>query len=447
MMARLALWDVSREGHLDLERPLAGGGTLAELFAGKAIVILDRPFDGPGGPISPRDLLDPDQALRAAATGLDLALIGDGPGLRDLLTPSPTATGTATDVADDRAAALGVVARGRRALVPVFRRFPLLRWRRPTAAWLSAQAERLSAALAQALPTQRHLVIHRFEPERVAGGWRGALWRVGTLETVRTLDADAGAMVHAAGTPSTGEATLAMLVALDFDQQLERLRWTLADPGATLGALTAIVDALVIDVASELEVINRPGRRRGASADDLAAALPRLHALGHGVGTTALDTPGGVAVVDLASRIASFAASQVDWLDRLPPWRWWRRAPATARLATAALEALVASVFAPDEQAAARAAIAARVAAHRQAYRVARRGLGGAGRRAYGLRAALAPLASDVVTADIELLTSAAERVVTGDAYDDVLAEREAAAARRARVVDALAAERAALGA
>ncbi|MBK9031295.1 MAG: hypothetical protein IPL61_08155 [Myxococcales bacterium] len=52
-----------------------------------------------------------------------------------------------------------------------------------------------------------------------------------------------------------------------------------------------------------------------------------------------------------------------------------------------------------------------------------------------------------MVTADIELLTSAAERVVTGDAYDDVLAEREAAAARRARVVDALAAERAALGA
>ena len=200
-------------------------------------------------------------------------------------------------------------------------------------------------------------MIQRFAPERVERSWfGGALWRVGTLEAARTLDADATALVHVDAGADHATAASAFLVALDFTQQLERLRWTLADPGATTGNLTAIVDALVVELASELATANRPGHHRGG----LAAASPRLRALADGVGTTRVGTPGGDAVCDLLARLAFFADTQVGWLDRLPPWRWWRRPVATARRVRDAVDATLAAAFPADEVAAARAATDAR---------------------------------------------------------------------------------------
>ncbi len=73
--------------------------------------------------------------------------------------------------------------------------------------------------------------------------------------------------------------------------------------------------------------------------------------------------------------------------------------------------------------------------------KAARPGLGG--RRVYGLRAALAPLADDRLTADSELFTAPVDRVLDGDAYDAIVAERATDAAARAALTAALAAERA----
>lgn len=436
VMARLALWDVSREGHLDLARPLADGRTLGELLAGKAIVVLNRAFETPIGAVAPHRLLDPDQLLRAAAARLDVVFVGERPGLTRLMVPSPPADGG--EVAADRQAALVAIERGRRVTLPIYRRFPLLFWRKPTAAWFARQAQAFSRTLGRALTRERHLVIQRFAPERVERSWfGGALWRVGTLEAARTLDADATALVHVDAGAEHATAATAFLVALDFSQQLERLRWTLAEPGATLGVLTSLVDALLVELASELATVNRPGRRRG----ELALALPRLHALAGGVGGARVATPGGDAVRDLLARLTFFATTQVGWLDRLPPWRWWRRPVATARLVRDAVAATVAAAFPADEVAAARAAIDARLAEHRAAMQAARPGLGG--RRVYGLRAALAPLADDRLTADSELFTAPVDRVLDGDAYDAIVAERATDAAARAAVTAALAAERA----
>ncbi len=436
VMARLALWDVSREGHLDLARPLADGRTLGELLAGKAIVVLNRAFETPIGAVAPHRLLDPDQLLRAAAARLDVVFVGERPGLTRLMVPSPPADGG--EVAADRQAALVAIERGRRVTLPIYRRFPLLFWRKPTAAWFARQAQAFSRTLGRALTRERHLVIQRFAPERVERSWfGGALWRVGTLEAARTLDADATALVHVDAGAEHATAATAFLVALDFSQQLERLRWTLAEPGATLGVLTSLVDALLVELASELATVNRPGRRRG----ELALALPRLHALAGGVGGARVATPGGDAVCDLLARLTFFATTQVGWLDRLPPWRWWRRPVATARLVRDAVAATVAAAFPADEVAAARAAIDARLAEHRAAMQAARPGLGG--RRVYGLRAALAPLADDRLTADSELFTAPVDRVLDGDAYDAIVAERATDAAARAALTAALAAERA----
>ena len=134
----------------------------------------------------------------------------------------------------------------------------------------------------------------------------------------------------------------------------------------------------------------------------------------------------------------SFALAALWFSNR---YAWWRRPVATARLVRDAVDATLAAAFSADEVAAARAAIDARLVEHRAAMKAARPGLGG--RRVYGLRAALAPLADDRLTADSELFTAPVDRVLDGDAYDAIVAERATDAAARAALTAALAAERA----
>jgi hypothetical protein len=436
--ARTSLWDLSREGHLDLDRPLADGRTLGQLLAGKAIVVLNRAFETPLGTVAPHRMLDPDQLLRAAASGLDVLFVGESPGLGQLMVPTQAPDADGAAATPDRATALVAIARGQRITVPIYRRFPLLFWRRPTERWLARQAHAFSRTLNKTRRRERHVVIHRFAPERVSRAWLGgSLWRVGTIETARTLDDDATALVHVDGEADHALAASALLIAFDFAQQLERLRWTLADVGAEPAALATIVDALVVELAGELAAANRPG----PGSDDLRAELPKLHALAAGVGSTRVATAGGDALCGLLAQLHYVAETQVSWFDRLPPWRWWRRPVATARLVVAAIEDTVTAAFAADERTAARAAVAARLAEHRAAITTEASGLGR--RRRHGLRVALAPVREDRLLADSEVLVDERERVLSGDEYDQIVAARASDAEARVAITEALAAERA----
>ncbi|MGE3768417.1 MAG: hypothetical protein AB7L94_39570, partial [Kofleriaceae bacterium] len=66
----IAIWDLSRERHLDLWRPLADGISLAEWFKDKAVVLLDNPIENPlgapGDETYPHVFLADDQVARAA---------------------------------------------------------------------------------------------------------------------------------------------------------------------------------------------------------------------------------------------------------------------------------------------------------------------------------------------------------------------------------------------
>src|SRR5262249_47783169 len=123
--------------------------------------------------IYPHVLLADDQLARAAATGLDIAVIGKGMPLQRVLIPTHAAEETV-----------------------LHRRFWVRWWAKPTQAWLEKQAMRRSRALLATKPTERHVVIHRFAPELDGDSSWVNKWRVGTLHVARTLDTGAGAVVH-----------------------------------------------------------------------------------------------------------------------------------------------------------------------------------------------------------------------------------------------------------
>src|SRR5262249_12461917 len=142
------------------------------------------------------------------------ALIGKGMPLKRLLVPS-----NATDE------------------TPIYRRYWLRWWAKPTEDWLEKVAAKKSQLLVEEKPTQRHVVIYRFAPEIDGSSMWMNKWRVGTLHTVRTLDAAAGAVVHAEvdahelHDPSyvaSDHAITTLLAMFGFDENLERLRKLLA---------------------------------------------------------------------------------------------------------------------------------------------------------------------------------------------------------------------------
>src|SRR5690606_6545904 len=93
----------------DLETPIANGRTLREVIGRGSILILDNEIDGPAGPMHPHLFLCAQQALRAAASGIDIAFLGRGTDLEHVLVPtehahSTTALERQERVAEDTAA-------------------------------------------------------------------------------------------------------------------------------------------------------------------------------------------------------------------------------------------------------------------------------------------------------------------------------------------------------
>lgn len=258
-----AVWDLTRERHLDLERPLADGVALATWFAGKAIVVLDNEIDGPDGPIHPHVFVSADEAMRAAAAGLDLLFVGKGPALREFLVPALPATPEPE---------------------PVYRRFWMRWWAAPDQGWLAKVAAAAGAKLRRAHPDQRHVVVFRFAPVVESKLLWMKKWRVGTIATARTLDTAAGAIVNAAADdralhgsdyPATDGATTALLAMFGFDENLERMRRALAAIEVVPARLAAIADALVLDVANELAAAIAPVATHRASSTRSCRGPPR----------------------------------------------------------------------------------------------------------------------------------------------------------------------------
>lgn len=430
----IAIWDLSRERHLDLERPLSDGISLADWFKDKAIVLLDNPIENPlgapGDETYPHVFLADDQAARAATSGIDIALIGKGMPLKRLLVPSNTPDET-----------------------PIYRRYWLRWWAKPTEDWLEKVAVKKSQMLVEEKPTERHVVIYRFAPEIDGDSSWMNKWRVGTLHTVRTLDAAAGAVVHAdvdaeeLHDPSyvmSDHAITTLLAMFGFEENIERLRTLLGrqSPGSEIlgpdpvpADLAPILDALVLDIANELAAVISPGWMGDASGVELNATLGRLEALARSKLSAEYESTAGAALRRLAGRVLFLARSQVSWWESLPPFRWMRRGPSARTRITRHLEEFLGAAFGEHN---AKQAIddAERIADEITADHKAKRKSYVAGkRRVWALEQARLPLAPNTITSDTELLESWAERVISGNEYDELTSERAADAAAREKLL------------
>ena len=429
----LAIWDLSRERHLDLERPLSDGISLFDWFKDKAVVLLDNPIENPlgapGDEMYPHVFLADDQVARAATAGIDIALIGKGMPLKRLLVPANTPEE-----------------------IPIYRRYWLRWWAKPTEDWLEKVAVKKSQLLVEEKPTERHVVIYRFAPEIDGESAWVNKWRVGTLHTARTLDTAAGAVVHAEvdaqelHDPSyvmSDHAITTLLAMFGFDENVERLRVLLARQSASdeLGPdpvptdLAPLLDALVLDLANELAAVISPGWMGDASGVEIDATLHRLEVLARSQLTADYESPAGAALRRLAGRVLFLARSQVAWWEGLPPFRWMRRGPTARSRITRHVEQFLAHAFGEhnaDQAIEDAERIADGIAAE---HKVKRKEYLAGKRRVWALEQARAPLAPNTITSDTELLESWAERVMSGREYDELTSERAADAAARDKLL------------
>ncbi|MBL9017828.1 MAG: hypothetical protein JNL83_26815, partial [Myxococcales bacterium] len=421
---KTAIWDLSRERHLDLERPLADGIALADWFKDKAIVILDNEIEGPDGPTHPHVFLSDDQATRAVKAGIDLAFVGAGMAMRRLLVPSePPPEPT-----------------------PVYRTYWFRWWAKPTEAWLLKQAHKMSAKLGEEHPDQRHIVVHRFAPEVDGKSMWMNKWKVGTIETTRTLDADAGAIVHAA-VPQTAlhdpsyalsdHARTTLLVMFGFAENLARLKRLLARPDITVKELAPVANSLLLDLANELAALLTPGWKGDTSGKELERELQRLAALSTSGLTAEPGSPGGTLLVQLAGSVLFLGRSQVRWWENLPPFRWMRRGPSArhkierhvARFLEAAFGEHNAEQMQNDAEAVAESLDKEHARQRKESY-VAKK-------PAWALEKAREPIASQTITSDTEMFVTPEERVMSGADYDAITTEKQEDAAIRGALLAA----------
>lgn len=438
-----AIWDLSRERHLDLEAPVASGASLAELFANKAIAILDNAIEGPDGELRPHELVCTYQALRAAHAGIDLVFFGKGPALGRVLVPAGDSKVALAEAPAQSDAELVEIARiEQRAAMAVHRRYWLRFWARPDERWLAGRANALAERVASAIPSQRHLVVQRFAPKLVSSFLWIKKWHVGTLETLRTLDTASGGIVHVAledeslpRYPLTPDAVSALLLVFGFEENLERFAWVARSMDVDEGTLDRMVDVMLLDLANELAAVAAPGWRDGASSADLLAALPRLRALANAQLSFELDSIAGGALLRLAGRLRFFAEAQVGTFEKLPPVRWFRRTPALRALVDEHLDKLLVATFSEGALEAARGEVARIAASLEKDFREAKRTLQATDRAAWALALLQAPIAATTITSDTEILATAHERILSEREHDEIAIAKAEAAQRRAAIV------------
>ena len=444
---KTAIWDLSRERHLDLEKPLHGGVALADWFAKKALVILDNEIEGPEGPTHPHVFLADDQATRAAVAGIDIAFVGKGFTLRRLLVPSPPPSDAPPlPIAADTTALVKTMQEAPRGTTTVYRSYWLRWWAKPEPAWLEKQAHKVSAQLGETLPDQRHVVIHRFAPEVDGKSMWMNRWKVGTIESVRSLDLDAGAIVHASvgdqelhdpAYSASDHATTALLVMFDFDENLERLKRLIARDEITQAVLGPVADALLLDLANELAAVLLPGWKGETSGKELEAQLPRLEALSRAGLSATYGSVGGLALVRLAGSLLFLGRSQVSWWENVPPWRWMRRGPSARHKIARHLDRFLESAFGEHNLAQARSDAEVIAKQLDKLHHEERKSKLAAKKRYWALDQARQPIASKTITSDTELLVTPEERVMTGTDYDAIITDKTTDAVLRMALVAA----------
>jgi hypothetical protein len=295
-------------------------------------------------------------------------------------------------------------------------------------------------------PDQRHVVVHRFAPEVDGKSMWMNKWKVGTIASVRTLDLDAGAIVHAAvdetslhdpAYAASDHATTALLVMFGFDENLERMKKLLDRAEITEAQLQPISDALLLDLANELAAVLTPGWKGDTSGSELEAELPRLDALSRSGIAAQYDTPAGRALIQLAGSLVFLGRSQVRWWENVPPWRWMRRGPSARHKIAKHVDQFLAAAFGAHNLRQTRGDAHVVAGKLEKAYKDEKSSRFAPKKHTWALEQARQPIAARTITSDTELFVTPEERVMTGDDYDAITDDKTADAVVRSALLAA----------
>jgi hypothetical protein len=271
-------------------------------------------------------------------------------------------------------------------------------------------------------------------------------WKVGTIETMRTLDADAGAIVHAAVQGAalhdpayalSDHARTTLLVMFGFEENLERLKRLLERPDIGTKDLAPVANSLLLDLANELAAILTPGWKGDSSGKELERDLQRLAAFSKSGLTAEPGSPGGKLLVQLAGSVLFLGKSQVRWWENVPPFRWMRRGPSARGKIERHVDRFLEAAFGEHNADQMRDDAEDVAESLDKEHKRLRKEQFVAKKPVWALEKAREPIASQTITSDTEMFVTPEERVMSGADYDAITTEKQEDAAIRGALLAA----------
>lgn len=470
------VWDLAREGHLDVSRD-DGRGSLGDALAGKTVLVLNNAFDTPRGEMVPTQMIDKAQLHELVERGARVAVVGREPKLEHLLLPTREGV---HEPASEELEALLEAARPLRVgeSTEPFALHARHLFGKPTERDVDHRCGSIEEALERRYPGRRFLVTHAFEPEPVSSFLGVTRYRVAMASIRRIPDVAAGAVLCLAANdrdvhePSfvLGEHNdLAMLLMLPFDAKLARAEVLLGevasadaarprgkeersraerDSKAAHAAATRAREAVLVDLAGEIAAAHGAAARPTLAADGSDGSLARLHRLAawrpsKGAGPVLPDSALGRWIVELAAELRVLARYQMGWLAWIPPFSFVSRRAKVRRRVRAAVERLLEHAFEAGEvREGARAAVRSR---EKRLRAEVRSDAGGLPLDERVLARLLAPLERHGLTTDAEVFSSGSERVLGADEWRPVEGDDKKRQRRRKAHMGSMAEARASL--
>ncbi|HHH28156.1 MAG TPA: hypothetical protein ENK57_07400 [Polyangiaceae bacterium] len=479
---KMAIWDLSLQGGIDLEEPLSDGESLLDHFGGASMIVLNNMVETPAGELPASRIVGKVQVLAAAEAGIDVLFVGEDVGIGHLLTP----THRRPDLGDEPAGWTALTTELARSphsmLEQVVGRAVIYDWdglgRGPSTKKLLAQAKSLAEGLAARHPQLRFAVVHDFDSKLVDRTLWFRKWRLGYVEVRAMLPTDAGRLLSAElGTDAlhdpkvvrSDETAMAVLLTRSFREKIQLLEAAVrhaAEDAADAASSTSgdaaarvglIVDAMVVDLGEEIRGLVAPGWRAGMSHARMKDQMPRLRALADfrlaGGPRLPPGTEAGQHLVRLVARVRRYAYAHLRWweLPLLP----LRRAPAAWWLARSFGRDFLEGVFAGDDAIGeaylkeAKTYLAVHLRELKNAFETYRKEHGVHDRSAWHVDHAeeviFAPLRRRGVTSDGEVLVRWEERLFSATDIAEAANEDEARAGRRDQVAASASEARASL--
>ncbi|UJR85420.1 hypothetical protein [Sandaracinus amylolyticus] len=441
----LAVWDLSREGHLEL------GSSVIERLNGGLVIVLGHPMSSAGREVRAAEMLSHATMAQLAEAGADLLLAGGSADLRALLAPAAIDRDVApADGEDALIERLASRVESEGALVETAELHEIgMFFESARKERLEARARALAERLATRFPQRRFTIVWELAPAP-RGSWllvhRYRLGRIRVLArpAARCGVAHVALADHALADPRTiasNECATAIAVASGPDDQIDALARAIEVGDAARARVWS--DAILVGLASEqLAVLRRTRSRAGLSRAQMREALPRLLRLAH----TPLvpgDREDAITIVaELAAKLRFFADTQVRLWERIPGISWARRAASLDALTEALIGEMI-DAQSSDELV--RRALRDRTReiekTLRQRWKDARTtDISARDRGAWARTTVLAPVEREGVTTDDELLVADDGDLVQLDAWNARL--RAAHASDQARSALVASAER-----